>query len=188
MKPIVVVSGLPRSGTSMMMAMIEAGGIELVTDGERRADEDNPKGYFELERVKALDRDAAWLADCPGKAIKVISRLLSSLPPDYTYKVVFMRRDMNEILASQRKMLERRNETSEVGDDEMRAMFFEHLDDVMVWLDAQENFSVKYASYNRLLSEPDALVSSLAEFVGFDAEKARARIDQALYRNRGQST
>jgi hypothetical protein len=108
---IVVVSGLPRSGTSMMMKMLEAGGIPVLTDYEREADEDNPKGYFEFERVKNLkDGDDAWLPQAKGKVVKVIAALLTDLPSSYEYEVIFMRRAMPEILASQRQMLIRRGE------------------------------------------------------------------------------
>src|ERR671923_2816349 len=102
---IIVVSGLPRSGTSMMMKMLAAGKIELFTDNLRVADEDNPEGYFEFERVKKLkDGDFAWLPGAQGKAVKVISALLEFLPSEFNYQVIFMRRRMSEILASQRKM------------------------------------------------------------------------------------
>ena len=119
-KSIIVVSGLPRSGTSMMMRMLEAGGIEIMTDDQRAADVDHPRGYFELERVKELDKggDKSWLDGARGKAIKIISFLLRELPPDYHCKVIFMRRGIDEIIASQNKMLERRNERNETNDEE----------------------------------------------------------------------
>ncbi len=105
---ITIVSGLPRSGTSMMMSMLEAGGIGSVVDGIRKADDDNPKGYFEFERVKQLKKDSSWLVEATGKVVKVISQLLRDLPPSYQYKVIFVRRNINEILASQTQMLIRR--------------------------------------------------------------------------------
>ena len=113
-KPIVVVSGLPRSGTSMVMKMLEAGGVPVLTDGIRKADISNPKGYYEFEAVKALDKggDVAWLADARGKAVKIISLLLTWLPETYNYQVIFMRRDLGEALASQDEMLRRRSEPS----------------------------------------------------------------------------
>ena len=106
--PIIVVSGLPRSGTSMMMGMLEAGGLELVVDGIRAADEDNPRGYYELERVKDLAKaeDKSWLITLQGKGVKVISLLLQHLPEAYNYKIIFMRRSIAEVLDSQSKMLE----------------------------------------------------------------------------------
>ncbi|HSJ55892.1 MAG TPA: sulfotransferase family protein, partial [Anaerolineae bacterium] len=93
---IVIVSGLPRSGTSMMMKMLEAGGVRVLTDYERTADEDNPKGYYEFERVKQIEHDREWLPEACGKAVKMVSALLKHLPADYYYKVIFMRREMEE--------------------------------------------------------------------------------------------
>ncbi len=128
-EPIVVVSGLPRSGTSMIMKMLEAGGLPVLTDGLRAADEDNPKGYYEVERVKGLaeETDKGWLAEARGKGIKVISYLLKSLPPQFNYRVVFIRREIEEVLASQRKMLARRGETEETPPERMRALFEDDL-------------------------------------------------------------
>ncbi|MDD2923047.1 MAG: hypothetical protein PHQ36_12250, partial [Anaerolineales bacterium] len=112
-KKIVVVSGLPRSGTSMMMKMLVEGGIPSVVDSLREADEDNPNGYFEIQQVKALkDGEKRWIYDARGKAVKVISYLLEFLPEDISYDVIFMEREISEVLASQKKMLQRRNETS----------------------------------------------------------------------------
>src|SRR5919108_6386357 len=110
--PITVVSGLPRSGTSMTMKMLSAGGMDLLTDGERQPDDQNPNGYFELEAVKGLDKgeNPAWLADARGKAVKIISFLLTWLPETYDYRVIFMDRDIEEILRSQSKMLVSRGE------------------------------------------------------------------------------
>ena len=105
---VTLVSGLPRSGTSMMMQMLHAGGIPAVTDNIRLADKDNERGYYELEAVKRTKDDASWLRDAPGKAVKVIYLLLYDLPTDYTYRVIFMNRNLDEVLASQRAMLERR--------------------------------------------------------------------------------
>ena len=106
-KEIIVVSGLPRSGTSMMMQMLEAGGLPIVTDHIRKADEDNPRGYYELEKVKKIKEDPSWLADCHGKAFKMVSALLYFLPKSRKFKVIFMKRNIEEMLASQRLMLMR---------------------------------------------------------------------------------
>jgi len=106
--PIYVVSGLPRSGTSLMMRMLDAGGVPAVTDRIRTADDDNPRGYFELEAVKRTKQDPSWLDDAPGKAVKVISQLLCELPPDRAYKVIVMRRKLGEVSAAQKTMLEGR--------------------------------------------------------------------------------
>ena len=112
----------------MMMKVLEAGGMQVFTDNLRIADEDNPKGYFELEQVKALkDGDDSWVRDAPGKVVKVISSLLEYLPSTYKYKIVFMRREIAEILASQKQMLIRRGEPSESDDQKMAEIFQEHL-------------------------------------------------------------
>src|SRR5436190_8775031 len=104
---IIVVSGLPRSGTSLMMQLLDAGGVEVVTDNLRSADADNPRGYYEFEKVKQVKRDASWLPGVRGKAVKMVSQLLLDLPPTERYRVVFMERDFEEMLDSQERMLRR---------------------------------------------------------------------------------
>src|SRR4026209_2745330 len=96
-RPIVVVSGLPRSGTSMMMQMLQAGGLEILTDAVRTPDGSNPKGYFEFEAVKDLDKGQApaWLAGARGKAVKIVSSLVRWLPESNDYQVIFMQRNLN---------------------------------------------------------------------------------------------
>jgi hypothetical protein len=184
---VTIVSGLPRSGTSMMMAMLEAARFDLLVDGVRTADEDNPKGYYEFERIKQIKTDKAWLPDAKGKVVKGISQLLLDLPPEYRYKVVFMRRDLNEVLASQKKMLIRRGTMKEgVTDTEMRSLFLKHLEHVTDWLREQKNFDVLYVNYNRLLTDPDPDIDRLNEFFGghLDTQAMRSVIDAQLYRNR----
>ena len=120
----------------MLMKMLEAGGMQVLTDSIREADKDNPKGYYEFEKVKQIDHDQSWLEDAEGKVVKMVSQLLQHLPPDYSYKVVFMRRRMDEILASQHKMLIRRGEPSEkISDEQMAALFRKHLKRLKTWLD-----------------------------------------------------
>src|SRR5919108_5001430 len=145
-RPIIVVSGLPRSGTSMAMKMLHAGGLEVVTDGLREADDSNPKGYFELEAVKELDKDGdtAWLRDARGKAVKIISFLLTFLPDEHDYRVVFMQRDLHEVLASQNKMLLQRSERPGTPDEDaqMRQHYEKHLAKVHRFLASRRCFSV----------------------------------------------
>src|SRR5258705_6593783 len=151
---ITIVSGLPGWGTSMMMKMLTAGGLEVLNDNSRPADEDNPKGYFEFERVKQIENDKAWLEDARGRVVKMISALLKHLPPSYKYKVIFMRRAMPEILASQRQMLIRRGEPADaVPDDKMAAMFEKHVVQVESWLAAQPNIETIYVSYNEVIND-----------------------------------
>ena len=187
-QPVAVVSGLPRSGTSMLMKMLEAGGLPPLTDSIRTADDDNPKGYYEFERVKAMDKgDTAWLADAQGKVVKVISALLKYLPADYQYKIVYIRRNMPEILASQRKMLIRRGEDPDKMDDEqMAALFSKHVAQVEQWLQAQPNIMVLYVHYSEILADPEPQVTRINAFLGgqLDTMKMGMVVDPNLYRNR----
>ena len=186
--PVVVVSGLPRSGTSMAMKMLEAGGLPLVSDGQRQADVDNPKGYYEDERVKDLERsvDRAWVRDARGKGIKVISRLLRSLPPGNFYQVVLMRRELGEVLASQAKMLERRGEDGGAEDERMRKLLEKDLWQARYHLERSSNFDWLEVEYARALAEPEEQARRIAEFLdcGLDVERMATVVDPDLYRNR----
>lgn len=185
---VTIVSGLPRSGTSLMMSMLEAGGMDVLTDEIRTPDEDNPKGYYEFERVRQIEHDQAWLVDAKGRAVKMIAELLKYLPPGYTYKVIFMRRTMKEILASQKRMLVRRGEpTEKVSDEEMAAMFQRYLNRVEAWLADQPNIEVMYVSYNRLLDDPTVQLDNVNQFLGgaLDVEQMIRVIEPSLYRQRG---
>lgn len=189
MQPIIVVSGLPRSGTSMMMKILSEGGLSIVTDELRSADEDNPNGYFELEMVKQLSAgNDAWMSNAGGSVIKVISALLEYLPSKYSYKVIFMEREIKEILASQRKMLERRNKTSQISDAEMEAQFQKHLSVVKPWLAGQPNMDVIYVSYNTLMSDPEPLCRRVVEFTGvpLNLDRMLTVPKGELYRNRAR--
>jgi hypothetical protein len=186
---VTVVSGLPRSGTSMMMRVLDEGGIPPLTDEIREADKDNPKGYYEFERVKKLDEgDTAWVEDAQGKAVKVISALLKYLPEGYTYKVIFMRRKIEEILASQRQMLIRRGEPSDsVSDEELTELFGKHLSQIQAWIDGQPNVEAIHVSYNDVMENPLEQSERINQFLGdtLDVEKMVGVVDQALYRQRG---
>jgi len=184
---VTIVSGLPRSGTSMMMKMLQGGGMEVLTDGVRTADEDNPKGYYEFERVKQLEHDQSWLEDARGKAVKAITALLKHLPPDYTYKVIFMRRKMEEILASQKQMLIRRGEpTDTVGDDRMADLFRQHVEQVEAWLAKQSNIEVLYVNYNEVLERPLEHAQRINQFLGnmLNVGDMAGVVDRSLYRQR----
>ena len=184
---VTIVSGLPRSGTSMMMKILETGGMEVLTDNLRTADEDNPKGYYEFERVKQLKEDIVWLDDAKGKVVKIISALLKDLPSNYTYKVIFMLRKMEEILASQKKMLIRRGEpTDNTSDEKMTEVFTNHLKQIETWIDQQKNINVLYIKYHEVLENPNENIRKVNEFLGniLDEEKMKSAVDQNLYRNR----
>jgi hypothetical protein len=185
---ITVVSGLPRSGTSMMMKMLDAGGIPPITDGLRVADVDNPKGYYEFERVKKLPQgDVAWLPEARGKSVKVISALLKHLPPGYEYRIIFMRRTIEEVLASQKKMLVNRGEaTDSVSDEELAALYRQHVGHVDAWIESQPNVSLLNVSYNDLVANPAGLIGEINGFLSnrLDASRMIQVVDQTLYRNR----
>jgi Sulfotransferase family len=186
--PVVIVSGLPRSGTSMMMKVLEAGGLPVVIDGLRAADPDNPEGYYEFERVKELDKgDTAWVADAQGKAVKVISALLEHLPADYHYHVIFMHRNIEEVLNSQRKMLARRGEDVEaVNDGEMADLFAKHVAKIRAWLRTQPNFAILDIDYNAMMQEPGMHIRMINQFIdnALDEQAMAQMIDPKLYRNR----
>lgn len=185
---IVVVSGLPRSGTSLMMKMLAAGGLPLLVDGLRLADEDNPEGYFELEQVKKLDKgESEWLAEAQGKAVKIISSLLKYLPGTCTYKVILMKRRMSEVLASQRRMLIRRGEQVDtISEERLGAISAKHLQRVEDWLALQPNISYLTVDYNALVTAPQDYAEQVNAFLGCRLNVAAMceAVNPQLYRNR----
>jgi hypothetical protein len=187
-EPIYIVSGLPRSGTSMMMKMMEAAGMEPLVDGIREADEDNPKGYYEFERVKKLKDDKSWLPAAQGKVVKIISRLLLELPPGFDYRIVFVRRNIDEILASQRQMMIRRGTFKEdaIADEKIRTLMLRHVDQVFGWLDAQPHVRYVAVDYNRTLQDPRESIDRIDALCDgkLDREAMAAVVDPALYRQR----
>lgn len=190
---VYIVSGLPRSGTSMMMQMLHRGGLPVLTDAIRSADEDNPRGYFELERVKQTRDDPSWLDEAHGKVVKLISRLLLELPPPaperVRYKVIFMRRDLDEVLRSQKKMLERRGEDTTQNDDEIKELFVAHLEEIESWLRGRSDIDVLFVSYGRMVTEPRPGAERINRFLDgvLDVEAMLSEVDPDLYRNRKQS-
>ena len=186
-QPVIVVSGLPRSGTSMMMRMLAEGGVPILTDELRRADDDNPKGYFELEVVRQLkDGNTTWLEEARGKAVKVISALLEFLPHEYQYKIIFMERDPRETLASQKKMLDHRGQVSKLTDEEMEQQFHQHLAALKPWLIRQPNMEVFYVNYNALIKDPAPHCERITAFLELPLNQSHMRAvpDKQLYRNR----
>ena len=187
---IVIVSGLPRSGTSMMMRMLEAGGMKVVTDNVRKPNQDNPKGYYEFEKVKKINDDITWLDGCRGKAVKMVSELLYSLPPDKKYKVIFMRRSMVEILASQKAMLERLGRKgADMTGEELSDIFEKHLEKIDKWLLAQGNIDVLYVNYNEVVANPRKNVNELNRFFKnkLKVDQMCQVVDSSLYRQRKTS-
>jgi hypothetical protein len=187
--PVVVVSGLPRSGTSMMMKMLEAGGIPVWMDGVRTADDQNPKGYYELERVKELDKglDKSWVREGRGRAVKVISSLLQHLPATNNYQVLFMSRSIHEVLDSQRKMLSQRGEEGgEVSDAALQKFYETHLRKVKYFLAHESGFSAIDVTYADVLADPGTMARRIRTFLGVnvDVDGMTAAVDGQLYRNR----
>ncbi|MFA5995493.1 MAG: sulfotransferase domain-containing protein [Patescibacteria group bacterium] len=187
MNQIIIVSGLPRSGTSMMMKMLEAGGVPVLADHVRTADEDNPKGYYEFERVKQLKTDQSWLLEAGGKVVKMVSMLLYDLPAQYQYKIIFMRRKISEIIASQKKMLARSGkQTTPEEDREVAELFEQHLVNMQSWLTKQTNISVMYFWYHEILSNPKDNIVKINQFFDnkLDTVAMSQVVDKALYRNK----
>jgi hypothetical protein len=185
---IIIVSGLPRSGTSLMMQMLEAGGLPLLTDALRAPDDSNPKGYLEYESVKRLkDGDATWMAEAHGKVVKIISSLLAYLPVSNSCDVIFMLRPLPEVLASQRKMLiARGRDPEQTSDAEMMRLYEKHLYNVKAWLAVQPNIQTRYIEYTDLLAAPAQPVAAIAQFLNVPLNEPAmlAQIDSNLYRNR----
>jgi hypothetical protein len=188
-EPIVIVSGLPRSGTSMMMKMLQAGGMEIMTDGGRGADIDNPKGYFEYERTKHLEKetDKSYIGEGRGKALKVISFLIKDLPDDNDYKVIFMRRDLDEVLASQDKMIQRLGTRDSTADAEaMKEAYRNDIVRARLLCKKRPNFELIEVNYRSTIEDPAETARKVNAFLGhrLDEEAMRAAVDESLYRNR----
>jgi hypothetical protein len=188
---ITIVSGLPRSGTSLMMQMLSAGGLPALTDSLRQPDESNPRGYFEFEPVKQLGKDKAWLEQASGRAVKIIHLLLRELPVDgqYHYRVIFMRRPIQEILASQHAMLKREGKTG-ADPAALAKIYTSQLEQVEKWLGAQSAFSSLPVEYHHVLREPRESAAAINAFLGgnLDPEAMAQSVDPTLYRQRGGSS
>jgi hypothetical protein len=188
-EPIVVVSGLPRSGTSMMMRMLEAGGVAILSDGERTADVDNPKGYFELERIKNLEKetDKSYLRAGRGKAVKAISFLIKDLPDENDYRVIFMRRDLDEVLASQDKMIARLDQGDTSAEKEaMKEAYRNDIVRTRLLCKNRPNFDLIEVHYKTAIEDPAAAGRSVNAFLGGHLDEAAMHeaVDASLYRNR----
>jgi len=183
---ITIVSGLPRSGTSVMMGMLEAGGMDVAVDNIREADEDNPKGYYELEKVKDIKNDYSWLDNVQGKVVKMVSMLLYELPSTRDYNIIFMQRDIGEILASQRTMLQRKGNRSDINDEEMGKLFNRHLEEIENWLAGQKNMRVSYINYKNVIEDPRNIAQVINHFLNetLNIEKMVETVDKSLYRQR----
>jgi hypothetical protein len=188
-EPIVIVSGLPRSGTSMMMRMLEAGGVPIMSDAEREADINNPKGYFEYERVKDLEKetDKSYVREGRGQALKVISFLIKDLPDDNDYRVIFMRRNLDEVLSSQDKMIDRLGSSDSSADDEAMKEAYRN-DIVRTRLMCKKNSHMELIEihYSETVANPAASARKVNAFLDgrLDVAAMLAAVDKSLYRNK----
>jgi len=183
---VIIVSGLPRSGTSMMMQMLAAGGLTIFTDGNRSADESNPKGYYEADLVKGLATRNRWLHDCDGQVVKVVSPLVQYLPQNVRYKVIYMRRPITEIVRSQSRMLERLGEeTTGLDDEQMGKVLRNQAHSAISLFSLHQNPLLRLA-YADVLADPLATASAINEFLGMNLdETAMAQVvDPSLHREK----
>jgi hypothetical protein len=186
-EPITIVSGLPRSGTSMMMRMLEAGGIPPLVDTIRAADDDNPNGYYEYEKVLKLERDSSWIPEAAGRSVKIVYRLLYHLPNTYNYNVIFMRRELSEVIASQEVMLSRKGkEPSGLTEGRLTNLFTKELNRFFDWIGAQPNFQLLVVDYKHVIQDPATAAVELCRFLRQDLdEQAMAQVcEPSLYRQR----
>jgi hypothetical protein len=191
-RPIVVVSGLPRSGTSMMMQMLQAGGLEIMTDGLRAPDGSNPKGYLELEAVKDLDTGTppVWLAQARGKAVKIVSSLAQWLPETSNYQVIFMQRNLDEVIASQNRMLSDRGAPADASQDEhVKRQYQGHIEQTLRLLSGRRSMSLLVVDYGEAIAQPAGTAHRIDRFLGggLDVDRMAAAADPSLHRNRGSA-
>ncbi len=190
--PLIVVSGLPRSGTSLMMLMLAAGGVPIVSDGARAADDSNPRGYLEDDRVKRLPtiKDRTWLHSERGKAIKIVAPLLSAIPPDLACKVIFMERSAAEVIGSQRKMLERQGKNGARLDDATLARSLAtHVRATQALCQSRPNLDLLPVAYVDAVSDPRGTARRIAHFLRLPLDEAAMATvaDPTLYRTGRES-
>jgi predicted AlkP superfamily phosphohydrolase/phosphomutase/tetratricopeptide (TPR) repeat protein len=186
-KEVIIVSGLPRSGTSMMMQILEAGGIEVFTDEIRQPDQNNPKGYFEYEKTKSLAKDNTWVQEAEGQALKVIAHLLPYLPNNLKYKVIFMQRDMKEVIRSQQKMINKNIDTFPVA---IAQAFEKEVEKVMAWARKEPDVDLLVLNYSEIIANPETEVKKISSFLNvyLDENEMISVIDPTLYRNKSLLT
>ena len=185
---VTVVAGLPRTGTSMMMQMLAAAGLPAYTDEHRPPDSDNPRGYFEHEQATKLHRDASWVPQARGKAVKIVAHLLPFLPEGEQYRLIFMHRDVREVVASQKAMLERLGRKGgDLAEARLMRTYTQQLVRVQTWLRRRAEIPVLAVNYAEALANPAATAAKLARFLGgpFDAPAAAAAIEPSLRRQSG---
>ena len=184
---ITVVAGLPRSGTSMMMQMLEAAPLPILTDNKRSADTDNPRGYFELEDATRLRQEKDWLQSAKGHAVKIVAQLLPFVAPDHSYRVIFMDRELHEVLRSQQVMLQRLGRTpSQLSNEQLEAAFSKQLKQVRMWLAKQPNIKTLFVSHREAIEHPVAVAKQVNRFLGggLDIDAMAGVVEASLYRQR----
>jgi hypothetical protein len=183
--PTIIVSGLPRSGTSMMMQMLAAGGLPVLSDGVRMADEDNPRGYYELEAVKRTQQDPSWLEGSEGHVVKLVHALLADLPTDRPYRVILMRRKTETVVKSQAVMLERLGNEGAHLEPEKLARIYEHqLERVKDYMDRQACFEYLEVWYGAIIQYARTQIERIDRFLSgeLDIDAMVAAVDPALQR------
>ena len=184
---ITIVSGLPRSGTSMMMQMLDQGGVDIFTDKVRKPDQSNPKGYYEHEAVKSLARNKLWLPSAEGKAVKIISHLLFHLPANFHYKIIFMERDVNEVLVSQQKMLASQGKVKEDAVPlKLKPALEQNLAKVKSWYKDQQNIEMLFVEYASVIKDPLKESNRISKFLGnqLHVDQMASVVDKSLYRQK----
>lgn len=180
---IVIVSGMPRSGTSLMMQMLHTGGLEVLTDQNRKADDSNPKGYFEYDPVMSIHKDNSWLELAQNKSVKVVAPLLKFLSPKYRYKVIFMNRDLSEIIKSQQKMI---GKNTDVLPLKLFEAYQKQLQQVEIWKNKEPSVEMIYLDYKDVLNQTELAIEKVSSFIGLDlnTNEMMACVDKSLYRNK----
>jgi hypothetical protein len=184
---IIVVTGLPRSGTSLLMQILQSMGITIFTDSKRSPDESNPNGYFEHEFVKTIENDISWLKHVQGKAIKIVSPLLIYLPEDYEYKIIFMNRDLDEILFSQNKMLSQKNlQNMDTKRETLKEILKKDLNQAKSWINTNAKVKCLYQEYLKIVNDVEKEIPPIEKFLNVkaDIEKVKLIVDKKLYRTR----
>ncbi len=184
-RDVVIVAGLPRSGTSMLMQLVHAGGLLALTDGRRLADSDNPRGYFEFEQATRISTDASWLPLARGKVVKLALPLVRWLPPGEAYWLIIIERDVRQVIASQRRMLDRLGRGGAVlSEPALAAEYARQREQVRQWVDSRTDVAVLSVRYDQVLADPRRVAAQVAEFVGrpFDVAAAAAAVDPSLQR------
>ena len=187
---ITIVSGLPRSGTSMMMQILKNGGISLLVDDIRQADSNNKKGYFEYEKVKSIKRDKTWFKEAEDKAIKIVSIHLTELPDEFNYKIIFMERDMHEIISSQNKMIKNLGNTAATFQNNSKILsqiFTKQIENIKSSISSKNNIEIIYINYNETIKSPENNCIKIKNFLNdenIDLSKMIDSIDNNLYREK----